>query len=87
VAENSNSGPRVMRANFYHGVVSGEQIHAHLIMTTVDAWKSMPESRSPLWQAVTYNNEIVALAIEMTNKSVPAVKPQSPARAYRPSVN
>jgi hypothetical protein len=76
-----------MRANFHHTVVTGDQIHTHLIMTTFDAWKLMPESRSPLWQAVRYNDEIVAVAIELTHKSVPTVKAQPPACGYRPSVN
>ena len=87
MAENSKSGTHVMRANFHHAVVTGEQIHTHFIMTTLDAWNSMPESRSPLWQTVTYNDEVIAVAIDVTQQSVPAVKPQSPDRAYVPSLN
>ena len=87
MAKHNSGNTRVMRASFRHASVTGEQIHTHFVMTTFDAWKSMPESRSPLWQTVTYNDEIIAVAIDVTQQSVPAVKPQSPDRAYVPSEN
>ena len=87
MAENSKSGTRVMRANFHHAAVTGEQIHTHFVMTTLDAWKSMPESKSPLWQIVTHDGEILAVAVDVTRKTVPAVMPQSPHRVYTPSLN
>ena len=87
MTEQSSNGTRVMRANFHHTTVTGEQIHTHVVLTTVDAWKTTPDSTSPFWQTGTYNDETIAVAIDFTLKTVPQVVPQAPDRVYFPSRN
>ena len=87
MTDKSKSNRRVMKLNFHHGLSDGLQFHTHLLITSREAWESLPESKSPLWQVLTHEGEVFAVAVDVTTKTAPAVTLQSPSRVYIPSLN
>jgi hypothetical protein len=87
VAEHRYIESNVARGCFHHAASISERIDTHVLVTTVDAWKSMPESKSSHWQALTQNDVVLAVAVEVVRRNVPGVTPHSQLRHSLPSLN
>jgi hypothetical protein len=63
MTEKSKSNTRVIRANFHHALGNGQQFHTHFLIASRETRESLPESESPLWQALTHEGGVFAVAV------------------------